>query len=114
MTTEFPMWKDREKRLLETVLNRLPEGILWRLRWFDGVVLPDAVGIPLFDRHIDIAYTDVDLRKLASVLADLNEILLEGEYPGGTVRLECEDSTWWMIEGTGSLADVAQRFGDLQ
>lgn len=113
MSTEFPMWKDGKKRLLDTVLDRVPEVIHWRLQWFDGVVRPDYGGAPPLDRITDIAFTHFDLRRLAASLADLNSIVLVGECPGGTVRLECEDSDRWVIGGTGSLASVAERFGDL-
>jgi hypothetical protein len=107
------MWKDGHKRLLDVVLPRVPEGLRWRLRWFDGVVHATYGGAPPIDTHVDIAFSDAELQRLAASLGDLNDIALSATCPDGFLEVECEDSGRWIIRGSGSLAAVEDRFHDL-
>jgi hypothetical protein len=107
------MWKDRHKRLLAVVLDRVPKGLPWRLRWFDGVVHKTHRGRPPNETPIDIAFSDEDLQRLAASLEDLNDIALSANCPDGFLEVECEDSSRWTIRGSGSLSAVEAKFYDL-
>ncbi|MEQ1504138.1 MAG: hypothetical protein ABMB14_17985 [Myxococcota bacterium] len=113
MSVEFPMWKHGQKRLLDVVLSRVPNGLHWRLRWFDGVVRASYGGAPPMGCHIDLAVSDAELRRLAASLEDLNDVVLSASSVDGVLHVECEDSDRWVIRGSGSLAAVENMFHDL-
>jgi hypothetical protein len=114
MSVEFPMWKEGHKRLLDSVLARVPRGLSWRLRWFDGVVDPAYETSPPLETHVNIVISESDLRRLAAALGDLNAIALSARATDGLLEVECEDSDRWIVRGSGSLAGVERSFADLQ
>jgi hypothetical protein len=114
VSVEFPMWKDGHKRLLDAVLARVPRGLSWRLRWFDGVVDARYGNAPPLDTHVDIVISETDLRRLAAALEDLNAISLSAQATDGLLDVECEDSDCWIVRGSGTLARVETAFVDLQ
>ena len=108
MKLQFPMWVGSHKRLLSEVISAVPPTTRWRLRWFDGVVGHAVDEVPDQDCDIDLPFSHTALLRLAANLEDLNEILLVGVAGKVQFRVECADSSSWMISHDGDDGDVVK------